>query len=275
MHPRLLSTLISIDPVIGIAAAIRPTAASVLAQLSTFRRDYWPSREEATASFRNSKFHQAWDKRVLDRWLEIGLRDIPTALYPQQGECPTAKPVTLSTTKHHEVFTFLRPNFDGLDKDGHLVIDRAKYPDLDPDTGETYPFYRGEPPSTFRRLPYVRPSVLYIFSGKSAVSTPELREARMQTTGIGVGGSGGAREGRVKEVLLENIGHLIPMEAVDESADATADWLVQEIDRRTREERAFERQWHSKTKMQKQTVSEEWKERVGGDPRAQSNKPQL
>lgn len=276
MHPRLLSSLILIDPVIEIALA-RPRikASPLLTQLSTFRRDYWRSREEAAAAFRSSKFYQSWDERVLNRWLDIGLRDTPTALYPGDDEDLKAKPVTLLTSKHQEVFTFMRPNFDGVDKDGRLVIDRSRYPDLDRDCGETYPFYRAEPPSTFKKLPYVRPSVLYIYGGKSDLSAPELREARMNVTGIGVGGSGGALEGRVEQVLFEKAGHLIPMEIVGESAEAAADWLAQEVEHWNRQENEFQAKWSSKTKLEKQTVTEEWKRKIGGDPKAKSSKSQL
>ncbi|KAL8739047.1 MAG: hypothetical protein Q9181_000229 [Wetmoreana brouardii] len=278
MHPRLLSSLVLIDPVLDIPPARpRGTAALLMTQLSTFRRDYWPSREEAAASFRGSKFYQAWDKRVLDRWVDVAFRDIPTALYPSIDGESKPKPVTLVTSKHQEVFTFSRPNFDGMDKDGRPVIDRSTHPDLDPDpeSGEIYPFYRAEPSSTSKRLPYVRPSVLYIYGGKSDLSAPKFREKRMDTTGVGVGGSGGAKEGQVKQVVFEGVGHLVPMEVVGQSADAAAGWLAQEMTRWTQQEREFEAKWSSKTKREKQTVTEEWKRRVGGDPRAALNKPQL
>ncbi|KAI4263002.1 MAG: hypothetical protein L6R42_001823, partial [Xanthoria sp. 1 TBL-2021] len=246
------------------------TANSLLTQMSTFRRDYWPSREEAAASFRKSQYYQSWDERVLNRWLDIGLRNTPTALYPETKGDPGAQPVTLLTPKHQEVFTFLRPNFDGMDGDGRMVLDRSSNPDLDLDAGETYPFYRAEPSSTFKRLPYLRPPVLYMFAGKSELSAPVLREQRMRTTGVGVGGSGGAAEGRVKQVLFEDAGHLIPMEIVEESAEAAAEWLAPEMQRWAQQEKEFQAKWSQKTLAEKQTVSEEWKRRVGGDPRALS-----
>ncbi|KAI4238697.1 MAG: hypothetical protein LQ349_000914 [Xanthoria aureola] len=257
------------DPVIEKPSS-RPriTANTLLAQMSTFRRDYWPSRKEAAASFRKSEYYQSWDERVLNRWLDIGLRNTPTALYPKTKEDPGAQPVTLLTPKHQEVFTFLRSNFDGMDGDGRMVLDRSSNPDLDLDAGETYPFYRAEPSITFSRLPYLRPPVLYMFAGKSDLSAPALREQRMSTTGVGVGGSGGAAEGRVKQVLFEDAGHLIPMEIVEESAEAAAEWLAPEMQRWAQQEKEFQAKWSQKTLAEKQTLSEEWKRRVGGDPRA-------
>ena len=276
MHPRLLSSLVLIDPVIEIPSARpRNTAAALLTQLSTFRRDYWPSREEAAASFRSSNFYKSWDDRVLNRWLDIGLRDTPTALYPETHEDAKSRPVTLLTPKHQEVFTFLRPNFDGMDSEGRLVLNRSSHPDLDLESGETYPFYRPEAPSIFKRLPFLRPSVLYVHAGKSDLSAPELREQRMSTTGVGVGGSGGAAHGRVQEILFEGAGHLMPMEIASELAAAVADWLTQEMERWTEQDKEFRAKWSRKSKLEKQTVSEEWKRRIGGDPRLTSNKSQL
>ncbi|KAL8722421.1 MAG: hypothetical protein Q9225_001100 [Loekoesia sp. 1 TL-2023] len=276
MHPRLLSSLILIDPVIEIPSARpRNTAAAWLTQLSTFRKDYWPSREEAAASLRSSSFFKSWDERVLNRWFEFCLRDTPTALYPEIHGDAERKPVTLLTPKHQEVFTFLRPNFDGMDSDGRLILNRSTHPDLDLESGETYPFYRPEPPSTFKRLPYLRPSVFYVHAGRSDLSAPALREQRMRTTGVGVGGSGGAIEGRVKQILFEDAGHLMPMEIVGKLADAAAEWLVQEMERWRQQEQEFQAKWNRKSRLEKQTVSEEWKQRIGGDPRGTPNKSQL
>ncbi|KAL9061761.1 MAG: hypothetical protein Q9206_000331 [Seirophora lacunosa] len=278
MHPRLLSSLVLIDPVIEMPAA-RPqkteAALRLLNPLSTFRRDWWASREEAAAAFKKQKFYQAWDERVLQRWIDACLRHTPTALYPEPCSDPNKRPVTLLTSKHQEVFTFARPNFDGIDADGRLTLDRSTHPDLDLDSGEVYPFYRAEPGSTFKQLPYVRPSVFYIYAGKSGLSAPELRKVRMDSTGVGTGGSGGAAEGRVKQVTFEDASHLIPMEIVGKLADVTAEWIAQEMECWKGQEEQFEAKWSRKSRLEKQTVSAEWKRRVGGDPRVSSNKSHL
>ncbi|KAI4203109.1 MAG: hypothetical protein LQ346_001843 [Caloplaca aetnensis] len=276
MHPRLLSCLVLIDPVIEIPSARpRKTANTWLTQLSTFRRDWWPSREEAAASFRKQRFYQTWDERVLQRWLDVCLRSTPTALYPETSGGQNENPVTLLTSKHQEVFTFLRPNFDGQNSEGLIIFDRAAHPDLDLGSGEIYPFYRPEPASTFKKLPYLRPSVLYVHAGKSDLSAPELREQRMNSTGVGVGGSGGSREGRVKQVLFEDASHLMPMEMVGELAGAMARWLRQEMELWRNLDNEFQARWRRMTLQEKQTVSDEWKWRVGGDPRTASKKSQL
>ncbi len=96
----------------------------------------------------------------------------------------------------------------------------------------------------------------------------------METTGIGVGGSGGAKEGRVKEVLFADLNHLIPMEAVERCADAVAGWLVPEMERWWGEEEEYERMWRGQGMREKTTVDEEWIRRVGGAPRGTADASQ-
>ena len=120
MHPRLFASLVLIDPVIEQDSSVnpdigkKPTIDFGVATASTHRRDIWPSRKEAAEAFAKSKFYQKWDQRVLDLWLEFGLRDIPTALYPKRVK-GDERPVTLTTTKLQVVWTFLRPNYEGYE----------------------------------------------------------------------------------------------------------------------------------------------------------------
>ncbi|CAF9910007.1 hypothetical protein IMSHALPRED_008528 [Imshaugia aleurites] len=278
LHPRLLASLVLIDPVIQ-NAFIEPLNKSRWweTQASTFRRDYWPSRVEAASSVRKSKFYQSWDPRVLELWIRYGLRSLPTAIYPhEQDGCDRSEnhddPVTLTTTKHQEVFTFLRPSFDGLDANGKSVVNRRTHPDLDLRAAERYPFYRPEPAAVFNDLPRLRPSTLYIFGGQSDLSAPDLRKQKMERTGTGVGGSGGAHAERVKEVVFQDVGHLIPMEAVARCAAAAGEWLANDLKRWRGEEAEFKREWEAKDRRAKYTVSEEWKQHIGGDPRRNSEK---
>lgn len=208
---------------------------------------------------------------MLDLWIEFGLRRLPNSVHPQglneSKDSEEEGPVTLATSKHQEVFMFLRPHFDGLDAKGKKVVNRQTHPDLDPSTTETFPFYRPEPPAVFKNLPHLRPSALYIFGGKSDISAPDLRKQKMDRTGTGVSGSGGVREGRVKEVVFEEIGHLIPMEVPKESAVASAEFLVGELQRWATEEREWSAKWTSKDPKERSTISEEWKKNIGGDRR--------
>jgi hypothetical protein len=255
MHPRLLSTVILLDPVIQQHASA-PQGPSP-AQASTFRRDHWPSRSEAEVAFRKQKYYQSWDSRVLDRWCKYGIRETPSALFPG------VEGVTLSTTKHQECLTFLRPSWEAFSEDGKTLLKRELVPDMNPESLVKYPFYRPEPPNTLDRLRELRPSALFVFGATSPMSSPEARKMKMEATGTGLGGSGGAKEGRVKEVLLEGVGHLVAMEASEKCADAAAGWLGMEMKRFEAEKEKYV-EWTKQSLVAKQTLSEEWKKRVGG-----------
>lgn len=270
MHPRLLTTLILIDPVIYKDPVMGPPDdRKNIVYASTFRRDLWPSRQAAEASFRKSPFYQTWDPRVLDRWIKYGIRALPTRIYPDSSKEGSAdNPVTLTTTKHQEVWTFLRPNFAGRDLYGEPVYDRSSHADLDRTSLATYPFYRPEPIMAFNNLPFLRPSVLYIFGGKSDIAAPEWRKQKLAITGIGTGGSGGTKEGRVKEVLFEAVGHLVAMEAVTGTAEVTTQWLDQEM-RRWRQAEYSYRELRSKRNVADDImVNEDWIDNLGGRPPA-------
>ncbi|KAM0206103.1 hypothetical protein ACHAQI_008594 [Fusarium lateritium] len=249
-HPRLLRSLILLDPVIQIPNGSIPPAIS-----STPRRDIWPSREAAAARFRGSRFFQAWDPRVLDRWIEHGLRQVPTELHPAQ-DTEKDERVTLTTSKHQELFTFLRPT--------HRMVPGEEYLDKDPFADEEYPgypFYRTEPLQVFQRLPELRPSVLYIFGETSELSSLKQREAKMARTGTGVGGSGGAATGRVKQIVLD-CGHLVAMEKVTECADAVVEFLGGELGRWQQEKEEFEKYWKKQSRKEQITIDNNWADRV-------------
>ncbi|KAJ7509012.1 hypothetical protein B0H11DRAFT_1847506 [Mycena galericulata] len=61
------------------------------------RRDIWESREAARAWFTQRLPWKRWDARVLDAFVQYGLRDLPTAAYPDRGSG-----VTLSCTREQE-----------------------------------------------------------------------------------------------------------------------------------------------------------------------------
>lgn len=252
-HPRLLRSLVLLDPVIQI-----PSASIAPAALSIARREVWPSREVAAESFKSKAFYQAWDPRTLDLWVKHGLREIPTELFPAESKAngATDERVTLTTSKHQELFTFLRPTYNGGPSD--------MYADLDPvlqNEYPNYPYYRPEPALVFRRLPELRPSVLYVFGGKSTLSPAEECEAKLARTGTGIGGSGGAIAGRVKNTILD-CGHLVGLERVNECADAVAEFLGQELQRWRSDMHAFQQNWKLKPRREQITMDERWTEDI-------------
>lgn len=209
----------------------------------------------------DSRFYQAWDPRALSQWIKYGLRDLPTALYPQRGDGENP-PVTLTTTKAQEVFSYLRPKYYGQSglapEEDHNV-----YGDMHPDDVEKeYPFYRPEPSEIFRRLPEVKPPVLYIFGKTSELATLDLRRKKLETTGTGVGGSGGQKAGRVKEVVLDS-GHLVPMENVTECAEAAASFANEEISRWQEMNEAWQQRWVQKSRLERISLDDQWKKMIG------------
>lgn len=255
-----------LDPVIQEAnAGIGPAVAS------TSRRDLWDSREDAAARFAQNRFYQAWDPRVLERWVDHGLRPLPTELYP----VPDARRVTLTTTKHQELFTFLRPTYragpgyDVRDRDPAVFGGAAADDDDGQGQGQDqkagnppgYPFYRPEPVAAFRRLPELRPAVLYVFGARSELSGPEARRQKMERTGVGVGGSGGAAAGRVGEVVLD-CGHLVAMERVGECADAIAGFLGGELARWRRDQREFAERQRARPRIEQMAIDDQWRREI-------------
>ncbi|KAG9239450.1 prolyl aminopeptidase-like protein [Amylocarpus encephaloides] len=256
MHPRLFSTIVFLDPVIQ-AQASAPTGPSPV-RASAFRRDLWPSREEAITAFKKQKFFSSWDPRAFERWCQYGIRENPSNMYPDQKGS-----VTLATTKHQECFTFMRPSWEGVSPDGTQILRRDLVPDLSLDFAVTYPLYRPEPPTTLARIDTLRPSALFIFGETSPMSLPESRRTKMELTGTGIGGSGGSKDGMVKEVVLKDVGHLVAMEATEQCAEASAKWLSQELKRHEAAAKEYV-EWTKKTLSAKQTLSDEYKRKIGG-----------
>ena len=286
MHSRLFTSLILIDPVILRIPSQEGNFGPAKASVS--RREIWPSRKAAAEKLKSSKFYQLWDPRVLERWIQYGLRELPTYHIPQATAASSTPPtitadpstatippaedekqVTLRTTKHQEVFYFARPNYPTLEyPDPSINPNPVTHPDVDPDAAPMSPFYNPVPISTFKRLPNLRPSVLYIFGDpkKGAhLSAAVLKADRMAWTGVGVGGSGGVKAGRVSSVTYDGIGHLIPMEVVERTADDCVAWLKPELDRWRRLEDEERAGWAAVPRKEKSLMSEEYVRIMKGD----------
>lgn len=257
MHPRLFAGHVMLDPVIQ-GPPSNPGEGP--AKASTFRRDLWPSREEAIAGFNKSSFYQSWDPRCLEAWNKHGIIENPTATYPNEKGS-----VTLTTTKHQEVFTFFRPLFPDPANGALGGVTHSSHPDRDPTIDPKHNFYSPVPYSTFKMLEHLRPRVMYVFGEISFMNTATGREEKMAITGSGVGGSGGRAAGRVQEVTLKNVGHLVAMEDPVGTGNAAADLLRTVTAEWKKEARKYD-EWKKLSKLSRQTVSEEWIRRMGGPP---------
>ncbi|EMD00149.1 hypothetical protein BAUCODRAFT_21800 [Baudoinia panamericana UAMH 10762] len=186
-HPRLLTHLVMIEPIMG--EVLLPT--KFLAYRTINNPDSWPSIEIAKAYFKRTTPWKSWDPRVLDRWMAHGVRAVRKA-----GSESTE--VRLSTCKHQEAITYLWLREDGqaFQVPGSVEI-TARFPSL-------------------------QSSVLFIFGGSSGLVSPERRALALETTGTASDGSGGQAAGRVEQHLLEGKGHLLPFEDVVDCAELAA-----------------------------------------------------
>lgn len=238
------------------------TMHKTFAKLSTTRRDIWPSREAAREKFKSSRLFQTWDPRVLEKFIEYGLRDLPTEQYPElpEGSDPNNPPVTLSTTIPQEVYFYIRAYY----RDKRLLQDENYLQDIHPDDYDTdASLYRPESSELYRRLPEIKPSVLYIFADKSEASPPEYRLDKMTRTGTGVGGSGGAAVGRVQEAVLD-CGHLIGMERPMECAEASAAFIDGELERWLIREEERDAVWEGLSRRERVDINDAWRRNVVG-----------
>lgn len=187
------------------------------ARRASRRRDLWPSMEEAKSSL--SKSLSTWDPRVQEKYFKYGLRNVPTAIYPSTD--PNFKPgsVTLATTKHHEAWNYVTPNL------GPKSADRLLLPDWDIEKERPFIYARPECWAAMRNLPYLRPSVFWIFGEESYLSPPEAQDKKMRITGTGTGGSGGERAGMVAKAVLKGGSHVLCFEEIQWCAETAAGWL--------------------------------------------------
>lgn len=211
-----MSTLVLYEPVILNSAIRGPNPAKYPA----LRKDLWDSREKAESALRRGL--SKWDTRVSERFLRHGLRAVPTPLYNKQTHPDLSEnAVTLTTSKHHESWGYTTPSTEPES----AGLDRFLLPDWDVEEERPYAFSRPECFSSMRNLPFVRPSVFWVFGEDSYVTSRKAEDAKMRVTGTGPGGSGGAAKGMVEKALLEKGGHNLVFEQVDWSARVGADWI--------------------------------------------------
>lgn len=229
------------------------------AKLSTTRRDVWPSRKAASEKFRSNRLYQQWDPRVLEKWIEFGLRDLPTEQYPDvpkdAGE--VGPPSTLTTTVAQEVYFYLR----GYYRDPRLLQDEDELKAIEPTLGNE-PFDMPEGRDLYYQLPWIKPRVLFIFGSKSEASTPESQADKMAKTGTGRGGNGGAEKGSVTKVVLD-AGHLVGMERPKEAAVAAADFMREALERWDVKQTERDAALSGLTRKDRVGINEAWKKNLG------------
>ncbi|EMC96223.1 hypothetical protein BAUCODRAFT_467173 [Baudoinia panamericana UAMH 10762] len=248
LHPRLLSSLVLFDPIIGHGSA---TEFATMFYRNTLRPDLWSSRSDCEQYFRS--LWRTWDPRVYQLFLQHNLHETPTLLHPEPGK------VTLRTTKAQEAWMYGRSCFGLINQYGDLTAPemRTLYPDLNETVRISYPFYRPEDVHIWQQLPHVRPSILYVFPSSGPSADTAQREAKIDRTGIGTGGSGGKAHDRVRSVVVDDAGHLLPFEKPAKCAAVTAQWLQQDLTA-WRERSEYAKQHRDEKSTDQLALSEIW-----------------
>ncbi|THY21367.1 putative toxin biosynthesis protein [Aureobasidium pullulans] len=259
MHPRLLTSIVMLDAII----VHKPLPAWVpMTRMPSFRRDLWPSRQAAEAAFRKNVLLKPFDPRVVDKILQHSIRPTPTLLYPEkEGENKKGEQsYTLTTPKHQEALSIARPNYEHVDWINKPDIKaRHTHPDIWPCAPYMPPFYKSEGRTAWMFLPYLRPSVLWLYGTKSYTMDPIERSEKMKRTGTEWNGSGGAAMGRVKEEFIEDTGHFLCFEKIKETAEKVSEWLDGEVKIWKDLERVtIDKKWHEKDVVGRQCMDENW-----------------
>lgn len=247
LHPSLFASLAMIEP--QIHPGVDRAGIIFMVKALGRRKETWPSRSAAEKELRKSPFYAAWNPRAIAKLVEHSL--VPAK--------PDSDQVRTTTPKHMEVSLTVRPNFGkaGVSRriEDLTADDRERVPDIDPSANDIYPFYRPESTAMFKALPSLRPSILYVAGDSSPGFTLELQEAWIQRTGVGIGGSGGAKAGRVKLQTVKGGAHTMPMDAsMDKVVEAVGAWFGTEARAWRNKDAEFRRSWDSKSKQEKQQV---------------------
>ncbi|TAQ87958.1 hypothetical protein B7494_g3710 [Chlorociboria aeruginascens] len=251
LHPRLLTSLILIEPAISQgwpAKVLFPQFCSIVK-----RREVFPSMDAASSYIATAKCYSTWDPRTIARLQQYGF--VP--VYPK---CPNKKEVRMSTPKAVEAASFFRSNVRQVGRDGLENIteeDRLEVPDIDPDAYWMAPIYRPETDLMWKLLPTLRPWVMYIVGESTVYAVPNAVNERTARTGTGIGGSGGPKSGGSICKFIDGGGHSMPMDGhVGIVAKEIGVWIGKEKARWEEKILKKEKEWQEKSVEARQRIEE-------------------
>lgn len=98
--PSLFSSIIFCDPVLPPSTTTRQTGR--LVKGAVVRRETWKDREEAKEGFLKKPFFRAWDSRVLDKYIQYGLKDTASGEVALKARArdEAVRPPSLAPTLH-------------------------------------------------------------------------------------------------------------------------------------------------------------------------------
>ncbi|PYH73173.1 toxin biosynthesis protein [Aspergillus vadensis CBS 113365] len=265
MHPRILQSLILIEPYI--IEKNTDADAPLLVHLTKHKRDVWPSR--AAAEEKARQYLRSWDSRVLERWFQWGYRELPTAIYPNDGALASEAPVTLTTTKFQEALIYARANphrhkelgIRTENTNGCLTEpphDPLFFPDVMAGLPPGQQAYRPEPIVAGKLLPHLRPSALFLSGASSPLFKSGLHTTMAERTGSSIGGSGGVLYDRVRHLWVKGAGHALPLEKVDVTANTLGEWIQKEMERWRTDEDRIAAGWEDLSPAERSRPTKEW-----------------
>ncbi|KAE8152093.1 toxin biosynthesis protein [Aspergillus avenaceus] len=260
IHARLFTSLMIIEPYF-IAKMFKTESRWIIGRAR--QKEVWKSRTHAFKA--RERYFKTWDKRVQDRWLRYGYRDLPTTLHSDvENISKGGSSVTLTTSLSQEFLTYQRPNFNRKRNETEYFASRGEWPNppqYRPSTSDdadsrspVLGFDRIEPVIGWMLLPHIQPPVLIISGRDSQLSRIGYQEQMAARIGTGVGGSGGVANDRVRHITFEKTGHLVPFERVGEVADAVGTWMSREVARWREVERQIANGWEELTAKEKASI---------------------
>ncbi|EMC95709.1 hypothetical protein BAUCODRAFT_123010 [Baudoinia panamericana UAMH 10762] len=231
MHPRLLHSLVLLEPVIG--KRTKPCQGPRLTRAPTLRKDTALSRADAVHAAEKSL--QSWDNRH-------GFRELPTVAVPEN---------TIPGAQKGDGRT---PSI--------AKANRLPPPDIIGPAGTITTCYRQEPVLATVGPRHVRPSILYVFGFRSLLSCPGRIEDKLTRTEFCARGSGGQKDGRVQAAINPVCAHLVSLVAVAQVAAAVVPWLMKEAAKWRADGRKVATGWAEKSLRKKTTVNDEWFSKV-------------
>ena len=240
LHLRLFTSLIFIEP--HIHDGIDRDYILLMYRAMGMRRETWPTRAKAEKPIRKNPFYPNWNNRAIDRLIKYSLLDVSelcpyqiasTSPTPRREDNKLGNHLRTTSPKDMEAALLGRLNLSGVGRpsqSSERPDERDRIPDLDPSAKDVYPPYRPESTAICKLLPSLRPSVLWICSAKLPSLLPDVLQRWLNSTGTGVGGSGGERAGRVELHVIEGDCHAMPMDdKLGEVFAVARAWLVKEM----------------------------------------------
>lgn len=259
LHPRLLSTIFAIEPIINKHSS---GMNFVGLHAITNRRDTWTSRTDAESFFRKSLYCKSWDARIMQLWLHYGLRKCRNNATPHSASDPKEDAVMLVTTADQEALSFGRASYPKFGESlSSFVPSWERHVDIGvgSEHTKTNPFYRPEATMTFQALPRLRPSCFFLYGESShmASANAQGRLDKREITGTANDGSGGIKMGRVQDKVIKG-SHFCPFEHPYIVAKEAALWFQSEITTWRDAEEKEQKQWKAVPLDQRAMVDEDW-----------------